>query len=132
MFFFYLFTLFKRLCAPLPKSNVQTFQIFGILGEKKYKQVVSVLKTFAYKACKITSQKQYVFRQILPYYQDFFGIGATIRIVREMLCLRMRDFFLTIAKRLISWYFEHQFLKCFTIAFFLKNSGGVGVPIAKI
>ena len=33
-FFFNLFIPFKHLFAPTSKSNVQTFWIFGILGEK--------------------------------------------------------------------------------------------------
>ena len=42
--------------------------------------MVSDLKFFNYKACKIAAQEKLVFRQILPYYQDFFGIGACITI----------------------------------------------------
>ena len=43
--------------------------------------MVSDLKNVAYKGCTIAAQKKIsFFRRILPYYQDFFGIGATIRI----------------------------------------------------
>ena len=42
--------------------------------------MVSHLKTLAHEECKIAAQKKIFFWQILPYYQDFFSIGATIRI----------------------------------------------------
>ena len=52
------------------------------------------LKTFAYKGCKIAAQNKFVF---LANFGNFFGIGATIRIGREMLCLsRMWDFYFTL------------------------------------
>ena len=54
--------------------------------------MVSDLKTFAYKGCKIASQKKLVFWRFLPYYQDFFGIGATIHIGREIFCLMYAGF----------------------------------------
>ena len=41
------------------------------------KEVISDLKTFTNKGCKIAAQKKIVFGQIL---HDLFGIGATIRI----------------------------------------------------
>ena len=45
-------------------------------------------KTFAHKGCKMIVQIFFfILLQILPYQQDFFGIGATIRIGRDMLCL---------------------------------------------
>ena len=50
------------------------------------------LNTFAHKGCKIAAQKKFNFRWILPYYQDLFGIGATIRIGREMLGLPYAGF----------------------------------------
>ena len=58
------------------------------------KEVVSDLKSCAYKGCKIATLKKYVFflRRILPYQQDLFGIGATIRVGREMLCLLYAGF----------------------------------------
>ena len=31
--------------------------------------------------------------QILPYYQDFFGINATIRMGQEILCLPLAGFY---------------------------------------
>ena len=37
-------------------SKVPTFEIFGILGEKCLKEVVSDLKTFAYKRFKIAEK----------------------------------------------------------------------------
>ena len=51
---------------------------------------VSDLKTFAHKGCKIVAQLP----QILPYYQDFFGISATIHIGRDILCLTFEVFVL--------------------------------------
>ena len=49
--------------------------------------VSDLKKTIAHRGCKIAAQKKLVFRRILPYWQDFFGIGATIRIGRVILCL---------------------------------------------
>ena len=51
-----------------------------------------IQKNFAYKWCKITAKKKFVFLVILPYQQDFFGIGATIRIGQAMLCLPYAGF----------------------------------------
>ena len=45
------------------------------------------------KGVKSARQKKFDFRQILPYWQDFFGVGATIRIGWEMLCLPYVGFF---------------------------------------
>ena len=97
---FYRFCFICSLCLNIflphfPKSNVQTFQIFGILWEKKWKEVVSDMKTFAYKWCKYAAQKKFFFWRILPYQQDFLGIRATISIGREMLCLPFAGFFLS-------------------------------------
>ena len=64
-----------------------------MLGENYCKEMVSDLNTFAHKGCQIAAQKKVDFWQILPYYQDFFGIGATIRIGWEMLCLPYAGFF---------------------------------------
>ena len=55
--------------------------------------MVSDLKFFAYKGCKIAAQKSACFRQILPTYQNFFGIGDNILIDQEMLCLLHVGFF---------------------------------------
>ena len=53
-------------------------------------------KTFAFKGCKITAQKKFFFLQILPYYQDFFGIGATISAsVERCFVSCMPDFFVS-------------------------------------
>ena len=51
------------------------------------------LENFAQKRRKIAAKKSLFFWQILPYYQAFFGIGATIRIGPEMLCLPYAGFF---------------------------------------
>ena len=45
-------------CPHFLKSKVQTFLIFGILGEKYWKKVVSHLNIFANKGCKIAAQKK--------------------------------------------------------------------------
>ena len=50
------------------------------------------MKTFAFKGCKIAAQKKFFVWRIMPYKQDFFGIGATIRIGRDMLCLLYAGF----------------------------------------
>ena len=78
-------------CPNFPNSNVKTF--FNLLNplEKVMKRSGLKMKTFAHKGCKIAG-KIYIYlkkKLMLPYLQDFFGIGATIRIVREM-----RDFFI--------------------------------------
>ena len=51
------------------------------------KKVVSDLKTFAYKGCKIVVQKKLFFLTNFALITGFFGIDATIRIGREMFCL---------------------------------------------
>ena len=50
--------------------------------------MVSDLKTFSHKECKIAAQKNKVFIFLnFSLLAGCFGIGATIRIGREMLCL---------------------------------------------
>ena len=44
------------------KSNVQTFWIFGILGEKCWKEMVSDWKIFAHKGCKIAVAEKVFYR----------------------------------------------------------------------
>ena len=56
---------------PFPMSNVQTFQIFGILGEKKWKEVVSYWKTFAHIWCKIAAGKKKFFFNVIFFLQLF-------------------------------------------------------------
>ena len=56
--------------------------------------MVSDLKTSAYKGCKITAQKNVIFGEFCLTSRIFVGIGATIRIGREMLCLPYVEFFL--------------------------------------
>ena len=58
--------------------------------------IESLQKTFAYKGCKITAQKNLLFSANFALIADFFfGIGATIRIGQELLCLPYAGFFLT-------------------------------------
>ena len=47
---------FKHLLAPTSKSRMS--KIFRILGEKSWKQVISDVKTFTHKGCKIAAQKK--------------------------------------------------------------------------
>ena len=64
-------------------------------------------KTIAYKGCKITAQYFSVFLQFLPYQLDLFGIGATFRINREMLCFPYAGFIKKShykQKHFIKWY----------------------------
>ena len=49
------------LCLRFPKLDVQSFLRFGILGEKQWKEVVSDLKNFTNKGCKIAAQKKLIF-----------------------------------------------------------------------
>ena len=51
--------------------------------------MVSDLKTFAHKGCKIAAQNR-----------NFFCIGATIRIGREILCLPYAGIFLILYQKL--------------------------------
>ena len=44
-------------CPHFPKSNVQCFQRFRILGEKQWKEVVSDLKKIMNEGCKVAAQK---------------------------------------------------------------------------
>ena len=57
------------------------------LREKYLKEVISDLKTFTNKGCKIAAQKKLVFGKNFLCGQDFFGIGATIHIGGEILCV---------------------------------------------
>ena len=57
--------------------------------------MVSDLKTVAHKGYKIAAHKKNFLGQILPYKQDFFGIGATIRIDKEILCFAYAEFLLS-------------------------------------
>ena len=52
------------------------------------------MKTFAYKGFKIVAQQKKVcFSTNFALLAGFFGIGATIRISREMLCLPYAELF---------------------------------------
>ena len=62
--------------------------------------MVSDLKTFAYKGCKIAAQKKVSFLANFALLAGFFGIGATIRIGREMLCRPYAGFFFTESPRI--------------------------------
>ena len=54
----------------------------------------SDLKTFAHKGGKIAAQKKFVlFSANFALLAGFFGISATFRIGREMLCLPYAGFF---------------------------------------
>ena len=54
--------------------------------EKYWKDVVLDCKSFSHKGCKIAPQKKF-FSSSADLALDLFGIGATIRVGREMLCL---------------------------------------------
>ena len=56
-------------------------------------KVVSHCKTFGHKGCKIASQRKNSFLANFALLARFFGIGATIRIGREMLCLPYAGYF---------------------------------------
>ena len=61
--FLNLFVQFKHLFAPTFRSPMsKLFWIFGILGEKCWKEVVSDLKIFAHKGCKIAVAKKVFYR----------------------------------------------------------------------
>ena len=91
--FFYLLTPFQRLFARTSQSPMyKLFRFLKSLGESNGKNVVSDLKTVAHKGCNIAAH--------------FFGIGATICISQEILCLRQAGFSLDIVvcyQRLTSW-----------------------------
>ena len=55
--------------------------------------MISDCKTFAHKGCKIATQKKKCFSANFALLAGFFGIGATIRIGREILCLPYAGFF---------------------------------------
>ena len=55
--------------------------------------MVSDLKTFAHNGCKIAAQEKVFFLTNFALLACFFGIGATIRIGRETLCLLYAGFF---------------------------------------
>ena len=88
--------------------------------------MVSDLNIFVWKLSKIAAQKKFVFYAGflgilgLPY----CGIGATIRIGREMLCLPYAGFLLknmrSNQKCIQTMYLELQSLSKYELAFFCK------------
>ena len=94
---------FSSICSPrlsvflplLPKFQCLNFLDFWNPWRKSnLKNWYQIRKLLFLKGEKLLGKKKVVFRRILPYYQDFFGIGATIRIGPEMLCLLYAEFFL--------------------------------------
>ena len=76
---------------PCPCLNFLNFR--NPRGGGKYKEVVSDLKTLGHKGCKIAGKKL-VSQRFFSYKQDFFGIAASIRIGREILCQSCAGFLL--------------------------------------
>ena len=60
--------------------------------------MVSDFKIFAHKGCKIAAQKKVCFSANFALLAGLFGIGATIRIGQEMLCLPYMGFLISILK----------------------------------
>ena len=61
---------------PLFKVCFQTFWIFGILGEKLWKEMVSDLKTFTNKGCYLSQKKVCFWVNFALLSSIFFGIGV--------------------------------------------------------
>ena len=81
-----MFTPFKRLFAPVFQSPMsKNFRFSSFLGI--YKEVVSDLKTFAYKGCKIGAQKKFFF--------DEFCLSSRILLVLVVLSASVRRFFVS-------------------------------------
>ena len=79
--FFHLFTPFKRFFPPTSRSLMS--KLFGLsesLGKSNLEKWSQIWIFIAHKGCKIVAQFCLTSRV-------FFGIGATIRIGLEMLCL---------------------------------------------
>ena len=74
-------------------SDLKTFAYKGykIVVAKKNYGFFFHLKTFAYKGWKIAAQKE-LFSGKLSLISGFVGIGATIRIGQEMLCVLYAGF----------------------------------------
>ena len=80
---------------PLPDVQCPNFLNFQNPWINVMERVVSDLKTFAHKWCKIAAHRKSLLfgkfcltsRIFLVSVLDFFGIGATIRIGQEILCL---------------------------------------------
>ena len=82
--------------APLSRSPMSTFSLdfkkpWGKLMERSGLR----FKYFVHKGYKITAYKSWIFDKFCLTSRIFFGIGATIRIGREMLCLLFEGFFFT-------------------------------------
>ena len=58
--------------------------------------MVSYLKTFTHKGCKIAAEKKKRKMASFALLAGFFGISATIRIGQEMLCLMYAVFLMHI------------------------------------
>ena len=90
--FLYWFTPFKRLFAPTSKSSMsKLFRFFGILGGKKLKEIVSDLKTFAYKGWRFAAQQKVWFSAnfALPYRISLVSVLLSGSVVRCFVsCMR--------------------------------------------
>ena len=86
---------FKHLFAPTSQSSMSKhLRFLESLGKNKGKKWSQIWHFVLIKGVKLPAKKSiFVVRRILPYQADLFGIGATIRIGREMLCLPYAWFF---------------------------------------
>ena len=74
--------------------NLLDFWIcWGKVMERSSLRFKKKKKKNTHKWYKIPAKRKLVFWPILPYRAGFFGIGATIHICREILCLRHAGFF---------------------------------------
>ena len=80
-------------CPHVPKSNVQTFQILGILGESYRKKWSQIWKLLLIMGVKLPCKK-IVFWRILPYWQDFLVLLLLSTSVKRLFVSGMWDFYL--------------------------------------
>ena len=107
--FFYLFNLFKRLVAPSSRSPMsKSLRYSKFLGKSNGKKWSQTWKLLLIKGVKSPRKKiVFFFRRTLPFKQDFFGIGATIRIGQEICCLPYAGFLTQVsAQNFLSLHFD--------------------------
>ena len=93
IFSYNLFSPFKHLFTPTSQGPIsKLFRFSKLLEKSNGKKWFQVWKLLLIKGVKSPCKKKFTPPANLPYYQNFFGIGATILIGREMLCLLCAGF----------------------------------------
>ena len=91
--FFHLFTLFKRLFAPISWSPMsKLFRFSESLQKSKWNKWPQIWKLLLIQGVKLLCKQKLVFLQILPYYQDLLVSVLLSASVEICYVSRMQDF----------------------------------------